>query len=90
MANNKQTKLSDLGQVDARTHFQQLIDDYFGKGGMDEDLASLTAEKRLTIMAKYAEFRWGKKTAESEDSQNSLDSVGELIKAVYDRMGDDE
>lgn len=86
----KQTKLSDLGQVDARTHFQQLIDDYFGKGGMDADLDSLTPEKRLTIMAKYAEFRWGKKTAESEDSQNSVDSVGELINAVYARMEEGE
>ena len=81
-------KLALTGEIDPRVRLNQIIDEYFSRGGMEQDLEMLPAEKRLQIMAKYAEFRWGKKTAESEDAQEELNTTSDLINAVYEKMAE--
>lgn len=74
------------GEIDPQAKFYKLIDDYFGKGEVEKDLDDLTPEKRLTIMGKFAEFRWGKKTAEAADGQNAVGTTSELLEGIYQQM----
>lgn len=79
-------KIALTGDIDPQAKFYRLIDDYFGKGDVEKDLDDLTPEKRLTIMGKFAEFRWGKKTAEAADSNSEVATTSELLEAVYKQM----
>ena len=77
------SKISLDGEIDPQAKFHKIIDEYFGKGDLEKDLASLTPEKRLTVMGKFAEFRWGKKQANAEDSNAEVNSTSELLQAAY-------
>ncbi len=74
------------GEVDPQIKFMQTIDDYFAKGDVEEDLKALTPKDRLLVMGKFAEFRWGKKTAESADQKTEINSTHELLAAAYEKL----
>lgn len=79
-------KISLDGEIDPQVQLFNIIDQYFGHGGMQEDLEMLTPEKRLTVMGKFAEFRWGKKQANAEDTQSDVNNTSELLRAAYEEF----
>lgn len=81
-------KIAMTGEVDPQIKFMQTIDGYFAKGGVEEDLKALTPKDRLLVMGKFAEFRWGKKTAESADDKKEISSTHELLTAVYNKLNE--
>ena len=82
----KKNGISLDGAVDPQQRFYKVIDEYFAHGDMERDLDQLTPEKRLGVMGKFAEFRWGKKTANPEDDTKNVTTTGDLLAAVYDEM----
>lgn len=81
-------KISLDGEIDPQVEMFNVISEYFSKGKMQEDLDSLTPKDRLMVMGKYAEFRWGKKQANAEDTQSDVNSTRELLEAVYEEIHD--
>lgn len=76
-------KIAMTGEVDPQIRFMQTIDKYFADGSVEEDLDKLTPKDRLLVMGKFAEFRWGKKTAEASDMKTEVNSTHELLEAAY-------
>ena len=79
-------KISLDGERDPQVEMFNVISDYFTKGKMQEDLESLTPKDR--VMGKYAEFRWGKKQANAEDTQSDVNTTSELLREAYEDIQD--